>query len=304
MTMPQDRGRTAIASRRCSIPTERFLIAYQGEPGAYSEEAALGFFGDGAVEPVPWPTFSAVCAAVVEGRAAAAMLPLENSVAGTVGEAVDALVRARLAVVGEALLPIRHALLGVPGASLAGIRSVASHPQALAQAERYLAEHGWDVVVSHDTAGAARELAASDDRSRAVVASARAAERYGLAVLATSIADAGNVTRFAVAAASAAAVPAAHGPLAPPEDGPRASLVMFETLHTPGALHTALGALAEGGVNVSRIESRPTGGERWQYRFLVSVDGDAGQEPLRAALEQLRHRSHALRVLGSYPSAG
>lgn len=302
--MPQDAGRTASASRRCSIPTDRSLIAYQGEPGAYSEEAALGFFGDGAVTPLPFPTFSAACAAVVEGRAAAAMLPLENSVAGTVGEAVDALVRARLAVVGEALLPVRHALLGTPGASLGGIRSVASHPQALAQAERYLAEHGWDVVVAHDTAGAARQLAADADPSRAVVASERAAERYGLVVLATEIADDGNVTRFAVAAASSEAVPAARGPLAPPQDAPRASLVVFETLHTPGALHAALGALAEGGVNISRIESRPTGGARWQYRFLVSVDGDAAQEPLRAALEQLRHRSHALSVLGSYPSAG
>lgn len=302
--MPPDDGRTASASRRCSIPTDRILIAYQGEPGAYSEEAALGFFGDGAVTPLPLPTFSAACAAVVEGRAAAAMLPLENSVAGTVGEALDALVRARLAVVGEALLPIRHALLGIPGATLAGIRSVASHPQALAQAERYLSQHGWEVVVADDTAGAARRLAAMRDPSRGVVASERAAERYGLAVLATEIAEAGNVTRFAVAAASGGVVPPARGPFAPPDEAPRASLVVFETLHMPGALHAALGALAEGGVNISRIESRPTGGARWQYRFLVSVDGDAGQEPLRAALEQLRARAHAVSVLGSYPTAG
>lgn len=253
--------------------------------------------------PLPLPTFSAVCAAVVEGRAVAALLPLENSVAGTVGEAVDALMRTRLLVVGEVLLPIRHALLGVMGARLSDVRSVASHRQALAQSERYLAGHDWDIVVADDTAGAARQLAASGDASRAVVASARAAERYGLAILATEIADLGNVTRFAVAAADAALVPPPGGAFAPSEAAPRASLIVFETLHTPGALHAALGALADGGINISRIESRPTGGARWQYRFLVSVDGDAAQEPLRAALQELQHQAHAVEVLGSFATA-
>lgn len=296
--------RTASGSRRCSIQTDLARIAYQGEPGAYSEEAALGFFGDDAIQPLPLPTFSAVCAAVVDGRAAGAVLPLENSVAGTVGEAVDALVDTGLSVIGEALLPVRHALLGLPGAALGDIRSVASHRQALAQSERYLAQRGWEIVVADDTAGAARQLAAANDPSRAVVASRRAAERYGLAMLADEIADSGNVTRFAIAVADASRVPVSRGPLAPHPDAPRASLIVFETLHIPGALHHALGALAEGSVNISRIESRPTGAERWEYRFLVSVDGDAADEPLRPALDQLRARAHAVRVLGSFPAAG
>ena len=264
----------------------------------------LGYFGDGTVAPLPLPTFSAVCAAVVDGRATAAVLPLENSLAGTVGEAVDALMRTRLRVLGEALLPVRHALLGVAGAVLEDVRVVASHRQALAQTEGYLARHAWDLVIADDTAGAARQLATSGDRTRAVVASERAAQRYGLAVLATGIADAGNVTRFAVAASDAGVVPAPAGPLAPDAGAPHASLVVFETLHTPGALHHALGALADGGVNISRIESRPTGGIRWQYRFLVSVAGDAAAEPLRSALRELGERAHAVEVLGSFPSAG
>src|SRR5688572_10550678 len=155
-------------------------VAYQGEPGAYGEEAALGYFGERAVSPLPLPTFSTVCEAVADGRAAAAVLPLENSLAGTVGEALDALVRARLSVVGEVLLTVRHQLLAVPGATLDEIERVASHRQALAQCERFLSRHAWHLIVADDTAGAARELAASGERATAVIASQRAAERYGL----------------------------------------------------------------------------------------------------------------------------
>jgi prephenate dehydratase len=279
-------------------------VAYQGEPGAYSEEAALGYFGAGLIAPMPLPTFSAVVNAVVSGEAAAAFLPLENSVAGTVGEAVDALLRTHLPVIGEAVLPVRHQLLGLPAASFAGIRCVASHRQALAQCERYLASHDWQVIVADDTAGAARALAASHDASRAVVASAGAAARYGLTVLDADIQDdEANMTRFAVVARPDASLPEASGPLAPAADAARSTLLVFETLHRPGALHHALGALAEAGVNLSRIESRPTGRAQWQYRFLVSVDGDAAASPLREALPELQTRTHGLAVLGSFPTA-
>ena len=280
-------------------------VAYQGEPGAYSEEAALGYFDEGSVTPLPMPTFSAVCGAVADGRAVAAVVPLENSLAGTVGEALDALVRTDLTVVGEVLLAVRHNLLAAPGGTLEGIRRVASHRQALAQCERFLARYEWEPVVAEDTAGAARELAASGDRETAVIASERAASRYGLVTLAHDIQDdAGNQTRFGVIARSPGDPPAATGPLAPRPGAPRSSLVLFETRHRPGALHHALGALAEAGVNLSRIESRPTGRVRWEYRFLVGLDGDAAAEPLRGALEELANRAHDVRVLGSFPSAG
>lgn len=277
-------------------------VAYQGEPGAFGEEAVLGWFGAGAT-PLPVPTFSAVCAAVEAGAADAGVLPLENSLAGTVGDALDALAAGSLRVVGEVLLPIRHQLLALPGVELAAIERVSSHWQALAQCERYLATRGWQVVPAADTAGAARELAASGDRRSAAIASRAAAARYGLQILAPDIQDADhNMTRFAVLAGVAAPLPRPAGALAP-RGGHRETLLTFETGHRPGDLHRALGSLAEAGINLSRIESRPSGEGPWRYRFLVQVAGDAGEEPLRSALDGLREHTRSLRVLGSFDAA-
>jgi prephenate dehydratase len=243
---------------------------------------------------------------VLGGNAAAAVLPLENSLAGTVGEAVDALIRAELAVTGELLLPVRHQLLGLPDVALDDVERVASHRQALAQCEAFLSSRSWRLIVADDTAGAARQLVEAGDRRAAVVASARAAALYGLAILAPDIQDnPGNVTRFAIIGRhSAAPLPPAKGSLADSVNGGLASLVTFETRHRAGALHHALGALAEAGVSISRIESRPTGRVRWEYQFVISVEGAADAEPLRGALLELGRRAHGVRVLGSFPSAG
>jgi prephenate dehydratase len=278
-------------------------VAYQGEPGAFGEEAVVGWFAS-EVTPVSMPTFNAVCAAVESGRADAGVLPLENSLAGTVGDALDALATGSLQVIGEVLLPVRHQLLVVPGADLREIRAVSSHWQALAQCERYLARNGWTVIAAADTAGAARDLAASGAGDRAAIASRRAAERYGLEVAAANIQDADdNVTRFAILAAGAADVlPAPTGPLVP-RGGGRETLVTFETGHRPGDLHRALGAFADAGINLSRIESRPSGEGRWRYRFLVQVSGDAGSEPLRGALEAMTAHTRSMRVLGTFDAA-
>lgn len=283
----------------------RGAVAYQGEPGAYGEEAVLGYFGEVSVAALPLPTFSAVCAAVAAGRAAAAVLPLENSLAGAVGEALDALMRAELEVVGELLLPVRHQLVALPGVRLPEIRWVASHSQALAQCEAFLSAGDWEVIVADNTASAARRLAKQGDRHGAVIASTRAAARHGLAVLARDIQDApDNQTRFAVAARRGdRQLPAADGSLAARDGARTATLIAFETRDLPGALHHALGCFAEAGVNVSRIESRPAGKTRWKYRFITSVDGDARADPLRTALKALRRRAHDVRLLGSYPSA-
>ena len=280
-------------------------VAYQGEPGAYGEEAIIGYFGAGAVEPVGVSTFSAVCDAVEFGSADAGVLPLENSLAGTVGDALDALAEGSLTVVGELLLPIRHHLLVMPGAALDGVEWVASHWQALAQCERFLAGRGWEVVPAADTAGAARELAARGDPHAGAVASERAAERYGLVIAARDIQDsAHNVTRFAILARSEHHdLPAAAGTLAPRPGGERETLITFETGHRPGDLYRALGSLADAGINLSRIESRPSGSGPWRYRFLVQVAGDAALEPLAGALEGLRAHTSSLRVLGSFDAA-
>jgi prephenate dehydratase len=277
-------------------------VAYQGEPGAFGEEAVIGWFGPSAT-PMPMPTFSAVCASVESGEADAGVLPLENSLAGTVGDALDALAVGSLRVVGEALLPIRHQLLAKPGVELSEIERVSSHWQALAQCEGYLSAHSWRVVPAADTAGAARELAASGDRTAAAIASRAAAERYGLALLAEDIQDADhNVTRFAILVAEGAEPPRPAGPLAP-RGGGRETLLTFETGHRPGDLYRALGTLAEAGINLSRIESRPSGDGPWRYRFLIQVAGDAEAEPLRGALIGLREHTSSMRVLGSFDVA-
>jgi prephenate dehydratase len=278
-------------------------VAYQGEPGAFGEEAVVGWFGSD-VTPIPMPTFSAVCAAVESGGADAGVLPLENSLAGTVGDALDALATGSLQVIGEVLLPVRHQLLVVPGTDLREVRAVSSHWQALAQCERYLARHGWEVIAAADTAGAARDLAASEADDRAAIASRRAAERYGLAIAAADIQDADdNVTRFAILAAGPAdTLPEPAGSLVP-RGGGRETLVTFETGHRPGDLYRALGAFADAGINLSRIESRPSGEGAWRYRFLVQVSGDAGSEPLRGALEAMTAHTRSMRVLGSFDVA-
>ena len=281
-------------------------VAYQGEPGAFGEEAVIGYFGADAVDPAPMPTFSAVCATVEDGSADAGVLPLENSLAGTVGDALDALADGSLVVIGELLLPIRHQLLVMPGARLDDIERVSSHWQALSQCERFLDGRGWQVVPAADTAGAARELAAAEDRRSAAIASARAAERYGLEIAATDIQDSPhNVTRFAILARSGAdGLPPAAGALAPAPDGDRETLITFETGHRPGDLVRALGSLADAGINLSRIESRPSGSGPWRYRFLIQVAGDATVEPLAGSLTAMQEHTSSMRVLGSFDVAG
>ena len=275
-------------------------VAYQGEPGAFGEEAVVGWFGD-SVRPVPMPTFSAVCAAVEAGDVDAGVLPLENSLAGTVGDALDALADGALRVIGEVLLPIRHQLLVLPGGSLDAIERVSSHWQALAQCDRFLAGRGWKVVPAADTAGAARELAASGSRSAAVVASRAAALRYGLDVAAQDIQDSDhNMTRFAVLVRAGADVMSEPAGSLAPRGGPRETLITFETGHRPGDLVRALAVLADAGINLSRIESRPSGEGPWRYRFLVQVAGDADTEPLRGALAGVREHTRSMRVLGSF----
>ncbi|HEX2765327.1 MAG TPA: prephenate dehydratase [Candidatus Limnocylindria bacterium] len=276
-------------------------VAYQGEPGAFGEEAVTGWFGDD-VQPLPVPTFPAVMHAVESGEADAGVLPLENSLAGTVGDALDALADGALRVVGEVLLPVRHQLLVRPGTDLGAIRRVRSHWQALAQCERFLARHGWEIVPAADTAGAARELAADGDGDTAAIASRRAGERYGLEVAAADIQDADhNMTRFAILAPDAATVRPA-GRLAP-GGAERETLLTFETGHRPGDLYRALGVLAEAGINLSRIESRPSGAGPWRYRFLVQVAGDAEDDPLRTALIGLEEHTSSMRILGSFDAA-
>jgi prephenate dehydratase len=277
-------------------------VAYQGEPGAYGEEAILRYFGAEAVEPVGLTTFSAVYDAVASGSADAGVLPLENSLAGTVGDALDALATGPLVVIGEVLQPIHHQLLVAPGADLSGIERVTSHWQALSQCGRFLSRHDWDLVPAADTAGAARQLAADLDLHVAAIASERAGTLYGLQLAAQNIEDAPhNVTRFAVVANAREAVEAtAADRWIDPSSAQWESLITFETGHRPGDLVRALAVLARAGINLSRIESRPSGDGPWRYRFLIQVAGDADMDPLRGALAEMRAHTRSMRVLGSF----
>lgn len=277
-------------------------VAFQGEPGAYGEEAIVRFFHPASVETVAMPTFSAVCESVVSGSADAAVLPLENSLAGTVGDALDALATGPLAVVGEILQPIHHHLLVVPGAILSDVERVTSHWQALSQCERFLSTHEWRPVPAADTAGAARQVAADRDPRVAAIASERAAALYALQIAARHIQDAPhNVTRFAVIAPSrdGLSLPLALETRAG-SPAQRETLITFETGHRPGDLVRALTVLSDAGVNLSRIESRPSGEGPWRYRFLIQVAGDAVAEPLRSALANMQEHTRSMRVLGSF----
>lgn len=183
------------------------VVAYQGEPGAFSETAILAL-PLREVEPLPCRGFDDVIEAVESGRAALGLLPTENSIAGTIADSVTAIAQSRLVIAGRTSLPIHLSLLALPGATIASLRSVESHPVALRQCGRFLAAHPQLAAVeSHDTAGAAREIAADGDRTRAAIASVRAGELSGLVALATGVEDrSDNVTQFAIVARDASPI--------------------------------------------------------------------------------------------------
>ena len=280
----------------------RLRVAYQGTAGAYSEECAAMLFPD--AELVGQRTFAATFDDLQRGRADAAVLPVENSTAGAVSDVYDLLLgHEDIAVVGEAILPVRHCLLGLPGATLAGVTVARSHPQALAQTEAFLRAHGIEPRESYDTAGATDEVRQAGDRSVAAVASGRAGERAGLVVLAADIQTvADNSTRFFVLARHGDARPHSAMPATHRAGGAKTSLV-FETDDQPGALVRALQPFATAGVNLAKIESRPSRDRPWTYVFYLDIHGDIATSPAREALALLRTCCSWVRVLGTYPMA-
>lgn len=276
-------------------------IAYQGAPGAYSEECAALLFP--AAELAGRRTFAAVFEDLEQGSADAAVVPVENSTAGAVSDVYDLLLRhERLEIVGEAIIPVRHCLLGLPGATLEGVRAARSHPQALAQSEEFLRAHGIEPREAYDTAGATGEVRSARDRTVAAVASRRAGEAAGLVVLAADIQTvADNSTRFFVLARAGetpqTAIPAQHR-----AGEPKTSLV-FATSDRPGALVQALQPFATAGVDLAKIESRPDRSAPWTYVFYVDLRGDVAVSPAREALALLRTCCSWVRVLGTYPAA-
>jgi len=266
-------------------------VAYQGEPGAYGEEAVHRMFGD--CETVQCGTFAGVFEAVARGDADRGVVPVENSMAGCINETYDLLLKHTLVITGELELRVSHCLMALPGHTLDQITKVYSHPQALAQCDAYLTRLGAERVPSYNTAGSAKMIREQALAGCAAVAGRPAARRYELEVLAEEIEDyPDNYTRFL----SLSQTPA-------PRAERNKTSIVFMVRNEVGTLHPALGTLASRRINLVKIESRPTRYRPWDYAFYVDVDGHAAVDPVRAALEELREYTTFLRVLGSYPKA-
>ncbi len=268
-------------------------VAFQGERGAFSEEAAVKLLGE-EISLVPRPTFEAAFGAIRDGLADYILAPIENSLAGSVHRSFDLLVESHLNILAEVVIPIVHNLIAAPGASLDEIVVVESHPVALAQCERFFIEHPrLKRVVTEDTAGSVRSVVRAGDKTRAAVASRRAASMYGGVILCEHLEDnRENYTRFLLLAPT----------LDSPENADKLSLV-FELDHRPGALYRALEPFARRNINMMKIESRPVHGRPWQYRFYLDLQASRRDPEIGRALRELENLVVELRILGSYASA-
>lgn len=299
---PAGRGQRPMA--------ERSRVGFQGAPGAFSEEAALRLAPE--VEPIPRSSFDDVVQAVESGEDRFGVLPVENTLAGTVTQAYDALAAGAVSVVAESAIPIRHCVLGVLGASVDGLREVRSHPVALAQCRDFLARHPQvrDRVV-YDTAGAAREVADLGDPAVAAIASRRAAARYGLEILEGDVQDRDdNQTRFYVIVSSDAVRGSAAGrhPATGRSLGTEAhsasdrlkTSLIVELEHRAGSLHELLGVFARRDLSLTHLTSRPAP-TPWTYRFVVELE-HASRDVATAAVDEASILATSLRRLGTFPA--
>ena len=266
-------------------------VAFQGVPGAYGELAALRAVA--GASPVGYPTFYAVLEAVSAGAADIGVIPVENSLAGTVYQALDLLPQTDLHITGEIIVRVKHQLLALPGVRLEGVQRVYSHPQALAQCDLFLAQHTLIPVPAFDTAGAAQELVARGALDEAVIASERAAELYGLEVLASGIEDEDfNFTRFLVLSKHEATKL---------EGAKYKTSVVFAVRHTPGFLLETLGQLK--GLNLTKIESRPRRDRAFSYLIYIDFEGYIHDVTTSSALVGILQKASYVKVIGSYPAA-
>jgi prephenate dehydratase len=271
-------------------------IAYAGEPGAFAEDAVLTAFGE--VSRVAVASFRAVFDAVTSGEAAAGVVPIENVIHGTVRENYDLLIEHDLCIAGEVVVPVRLCLAALPGQRIEDIERVYSHIQALGQAEAFLRARPWQLLSTYNTAGAGKAIADGAERGAAAVLSPRAASLFGLEVLADDIGDLpDNRTRFLVLARDGASIPA----LLDPPRFQRTTLVVA-VRNKPGTLLAVLRVIAGHGLNMRKLESRPSRERAWEYVFWIDLDGDVSDTDMAAALDEVRGVTTMTRVLGSYPS--
>ncbi len=273
------------------VPTR---VAFQGERGAYSEAAAHAFWGP-QITTVPCETFEAIFERVGMGECEHGLIPIENSLAGSIHRNYDLMLRHNLHIIGEYHLRIAHCLMALPGVKLADVVRVHSHPQALAQCEASVVRLGLQRVAAADTAGSARWIRESGDNQAAAIASHRAAQEYGLEILVEHLEDnPANFTRFLALNREPYSAP-------DPEAGDHKTSIVFNLENLPGALFKALSVFALREIDLTKIESRPLPGRTWEYLFYIDFAGHGDALTCRRALDHLREIAPFLRLLGSYP---
>ncbi|MFC1979500.1 prephenate dehydratase [Chloroflexota bacterium] len=267
-------------------------IAFQGEIGAYSEEAAFQVFGS-SIQLKPCESLDDVFKAVERDEVQFGIVPAENSLEGSISRVFDLLLDSSLKVSGEMELRVVHCLIGVPEARLDSIKRVYSHPQALGQCKTFLKHLGCELIPTYDTAGSVKIIKEKGTADRGAIASARAAEIYGMKVLASEIEDnPNNFTRFFILSK--------HD--SPPSGNDKTSIV-FSLKHKPGALYESLRELASSNINLTKIESRPTRQKPWEYNFYLDFEGHREDKAFQEALKNLENTALFVKVLGSYPKA-
>ena len=269
-------------------------IAYAGEPGAFAEDALLAYFG-AAAPSLSVTSFGDVRAAVLDGRAASGVLPIENLINGTVRETLDLLRDGALEIVGEVVVPVALVLAALPGVTLEQVERVYSHAQALAQAEEYLRSRPWALLTTYNTAGAGAMIRERGERDAAAVLSPRAAAIHGLSALTGPIEGVqGNRTRFWI-------VQRAGGAATHATTGPARTTLLVGLRNEPGTLLAALAVIAKAGVNISKLESRPNRIGEWEYIFWLDLDGAADAPEILGVMQGLADVTLERRILGSYP---
>lgn len=276
-----------------SRSVQGITVAFQGELGAYSGEAAFQFFGS-SIHLKPCESLDDVFQAVEQDEVQYGVVPIENSLGGSISQTYGLLLDSKLKACGEIKLRVVHCLIGMPGARLDSVKKVYSHPQALAQCRAFLRQLGCELVQTYDTAGSVIMIKEKGTVDGGAIASAGAAEIYGMKVLARGIEDnSNNFTRFFILS---------HHD-SPPSGNDKTSIV-FSVKHRPGALYEALKEFAVRKINLTKIESGPTRQKPWEYNFYLDFEGHREDKVLREALESLESTSLFVKILGSYPKAG
>jgi chorismate mutase/prephenate dehydratase len=281
-----------MPNKKSKAGKQKVRVAFQGERGAYSESAVYTFFG-ASVDVKPCRDLAEVFENVDKQEAQSGVVPVENSLEGSVNQTYDLFLTHDLKVCGEIILRISHCLIANPNTTLEAVKTVYSHPQALAQCRSFLERLGRELIPTYDTAGSVKMLKEKGLKDAAAVASERAAELYGMKILAREIEDTpANYTRFFVLSKEDS-----------PMTGRDKTSIIFAAAHTPGSLYHALGEFAKRNINLTKIESRPTRQTPWEYNFYLDFEGHRTEENCAAALRALEKGAAFLKILGSYPRA-